>query len=79
MLLAKKKDFRSGKNISRICLEILLKSLINLLKKLDIKLEQCTEEELDTVLKKIKSRKAGSLDKIPPEILKIRKFDNIDL
>ena len=33
---------------------------------LDIKLEQFTEEELDTVLKKIKSRKAEGIDKIHP-------------
>ena len=44
----------SGKNISRICSETLLKSLINL-SKLDIKLGQFMEEELDSYLKKKKN------------------------
>ena len=37
---------------------------------LDIKLEQFTEEEIDVVLKKIKSRKAVGLNEIPPEARK---------
>ena len=32
----------------------------------DTKLEHFVEEELDAILKKIKSRKAASLDEIPP-------------
>ena len=35
---------------------------------LDIKLGQFTQEELDVVQTKIKSRKAAGLDEIPPEI-----------
>ena len=34
-------------------------------------------EELDTVLTKIKNRKAAGLEKIPLEVWKTRKFDNI--
>ena len=53
-LLAKKKYFRSGKKIPKLCLETFLKSQISLLKKindqLDIKLRQFTEEELGAVL-----------------------------
>ena len=36
-----------------------------------------TQEELDSVLKKIKNRKAAGLDEIPPEVWKIRQFDDI--
>ena len=35
------------------------------------------QEELDTVLRKIKNRKAAGLDKITPEVWKIRQFDDI--
>ena len=41
-------------------------------KQLDIKLE-----ELDSVLRKIKNRKAAGLDEIPPEVWKITQFDDI--
>ena len=34
-------------------------------------------EELDTVLKKIKNRKASSLDKISTEVWKTKKYDDI--
>ena len=44
---------------------------------LDIKLGPFTQEELDSVLKKIKNRKAAGLDEIPPEVWKTRKFDDI--
>ena len=37
-------------------------------KQLDIKLGPFTQEELDSVLRKIKNRKAAGLDKIPPEV-----------
>ena len=37
-------------------------------KQLDIKLRQFTQEELDSVLRKIKSRKAAGLEEIPPEV-----------
>ena len=46
-------------------------------KQLDIKLGQFTQEELDSVLRKFKNRKAAGLDKIPPEVWKTRKFNDI--
>ena len=46
-------------------------------KQLDIKLGLFTQEELDSVLRKIKNRKATGLDEIPPEVLKTRQFDDI--
>ena len=46
-------------------------------KQLDIKLGPFTKEELDSVLRKIKNRKAAGLDKIPPEVWKTRQFDDI--
>ena len=46
-------------------------------KQLDIKLGPFTKEELDSVLKKIKNRKAAELDEIPPEVWKTRQFDDI--
>ena len=46
-------------------------------KQLDIKLRPFTLEELDSVLRKIKNRKAAGLDEIPPEVWKTRKFDDI--
>ena len=46
-------------------------------KQLDIKLGQFTQEELDSVLlRKIKNRKAAGLDEIPPEVWKIKQFDD---
>ena len=44
-------------------------------KQLDIKLGPFTQEELDSVLRKIKNRKAAGLDEIPPEVWKTRQFD----
>ena len=46
-------------------------------KLLDIKLVSFTKEELYSVLKKIKNRKATGLDEIPPEVWKTRQFDDI--
>ena len=46
-------------------------------KQLDIKLGPLTQEELDSVLRKIKNRKAAGLDEIPPEVWKTRQFDDI--
>ena len=46
-------------------------------KRLDIKLRPFTQEELDSVLRKIKNMKAAGLDEIPPEIWKTRRFDDI--
>ena len=45
-------------------------------KHLDIKLGPFTLE-LDSVLRKIKNRKAAGLDEIPPEVWKTRQFDDI--
>ena len=44
---------------------------------MDIKLGPFTQEELDSVLRKIKNRKAAGLEEIPPEVLKTRQFDDI--
>ena len=44
---------------------------------LDIKLGPFTKEELDSILRKIKNRKAEGLDEIPPEVWKTRKFEDI--
>ena len=46
-------------------------------KQLDLKLGLFTQEELDSVLRKIKNRKAAGLDEIPPEVWKTRQFDDI--
>ena len=46
-------------------------------KQLDIKLGPFTQEELDSVLRKIRNRKAAGLDEIPPEVWKTRQFDDI--
>ena len=46
-------------------------------KQLDIKLGPFTLEELDSVLRKIKNRKAAGLVEIPPEVWKTRQFDNL--
>ena len=45
-------------------------------KQLHIKLGQFTQEELDSVPRKIKNRKAAGLDKIPPEVWKTLEFDD---
>ena len=44
---------------------------------MDIKIGPFTQEELDSVLRKIKNRKAAGLDEIPPEVWKTRQFDDI--
>ena len=41
------------------------------------RLRQFTQEELNSVLRKIKNRKAAGLDEIPPEVWKTREFNNI--
>ena len=48
-----------------------------IIKQLDIKLGPFTQEELDSVLRKIKNRKAAGLDEIPPKVWKTRQFDDI--
>ena len=70
MLPAKKKDFTSRKNISRICTknppEITIKSIQKVINdQLDIKRRQFTEEELETVLKKFNTEKLQALTKYP--------------
>ena len=46
-------------------------------KQLDIKLGPFTQEELVSVLRKIKNRKAAGPDEIPPEVWKTRQFNDI--
>ena len=46
-------------------------------KQLDIKLGPFTQEEIDSVLRKIENMKAAGLDEIPPEVSKTRQFDDI--
>ena len=46
-------------------------------KQLDIKLGSFTQEELDSVLRKIKNRKAAGLNEIPLEVWKTRQFEDI--
>ena len=46
-------------------------------KQLDIKLGPFTKEELDSVLKKIKNRKAAGLDEIPPQ--KCGRLENLTI
>ena len=46
-------------------------------KQLEIKLRPFTREELDSVLRKIKNRKAAGLDEISPEVWRTREFDDI--
>ena len=48
-------NFRSGKNISRICLETLPKKKIN--NQLDIKLRKFTDVEFDSILKELEAEK----------------------
>ena len=61
-------------------METPLKLQINLSRKLsitNIKLGQLAQERLDVVLAKIKNRKSASLDEIPSEVLKTRKFSDL--
>ena len=44
---------------------------------LDIKLEQFTQEKLDSIQRKIKNRKAAGFDEIPPEVWRTVEFDGI--
>ena len=46
---------------------------------LDIKLEEFTQEELDSDIRKIKTRKAAMLDEIAPKVWKTKEFDDIML
>ena len=42
-----------------------------------VQLGPFTQEELDSLLRKIKNRKAAGLDEIPPEVWKTKQFDDI--
>ena len=69
----KKKDFRSGKNTLRICLETFLKSQINRLKKnyqwpSRYQIEHFMEYERYAIVKTIESRKAENVDEINTEV-----------
>ena len=44
---------------------------------MDVKIGPFTQEELDSVLRKIKNRKAAGLGEIPPEVWNTRQFDDI--
>ena len=58
--------------------KLLIKPITRIIsKQLDIKLGPITQEELDSVLRKMKDRNAAELDEIPPEVCKTRKFDDI--
>ena len=46
-------------------------------KQLDLKLGPFTPEELDSVLRKIKNRKAAGLNEIPSEVWKTKQFDDM--
>ena len=54
--------------------ELITKIICN---QLNIKLGQFTQEELDSVLRKIKKRKAAGLDEIPLEVWETREFNGI--
>ena len=62
---------RSSPNVTRDPITIIIS------KQLDIEVGQCTLEELDSLLRKIKNRKAVALDEIPAEIWKRKGFDDI--
>ena len=65
-------------NLPRNPLKVTHKSITRIIsKQLDIKLEQFTQEELDSVQRKIKNRKAAGLDEIPTEEWEIREFNDI--
>ena len=81
-LSAKKNEYTCGNNISRIYSgkppKVRDEAITKIFsKQLDIKLRQFTQEELDSVLRKIRNRKAAGLDEIPLEIWKTREFDDI--
>ena len=44
---------------------------------LDIKVGWFTQEELDSVLRKIKTRKTAGLEEIPPDVWKTSEFDDV--
>ena len=73
-------DFLHDKVLRQIFVNnplIRISFITNYSHKLDIKLGPFTQEELDSVLRKNKDRKAAELDEIPPEVWKTRQFDDI--
>ena len=61
--VVRKDECRSEKNVSRICFQTLLKSLIN--------------RRIYVVLTKFKNREAADLNEIHPEVWKTRTFDDL--
>ena len=67
-------------NLLRNPLKVTHKPITRIIsKQLDIKFGQFALEEHDSVLRKIKNRKAAGLDEIPPEVWKTREFNDIQL
>ena len=65
-------------NLLENLLEVTHEPFIRIItKQLDIKLGSFSQEELESVLRQIKDRKAAGLHEIPPEVWKTRKFDDI--
>ena len=54
--------------------ELITKIISN---QLDVELGHFTQEEVDSVLRKNKNRKAAGLDEIPPEVWKTRELNDI--
>ena len=66
------------KNLLRNSLKVSNKPIAKIINSQpDIKLGQLTKEEHNVVLTKIKSRKGAGLNKIPPEVWKTKKFDDL--
>ena len=70
-----KQDF---KNLLGNPLKITLEQITRIVsKQFHIKVGWFTQKKLDSVLRKIKNRKAAGLDEIPPEVWKTMEFDDI--
>ena len=59
--------------------DVSIPAYITISEQLDIKRGPVTQEELDSVQRKIKNRKATGLEKIPADVWKTRKIDDIQL
>ena len=71
-------QWKHFENLVRNPLKVTVEPVTRIIKKqFDIKLEPFTQEELDSVLWKIKNRKAAGFDEIPPDVWKTRQFDDI--
>ena len=69
--------YQAYENLRRNPLEVTHEPIMRIIsKQLDKKLGTFTLE-LDSVLRKMKNRKAAGLDEIPPEVWKTRQFDDI--